>query len=96
MAEQSTYSFYLKHRSGGFADRITLTTDNASPLSLREEITSTLTEVCRQCIEEDDTGYFFEIEGSDLSFFEAQDNFYKVEVDGVEYGTQIYDLKKVG
>ena len=50
-------------------------------------IQEALTEICRECIEEDNTGYFFELENADVQYLNTQKNFYKIEVDGYEYGT---------
>lgn len=58
-----------------------------------DTIQEALAQVCRECIEEDNTGYFFELEDADLDYFEKQDNFYKVKVDGYEYGVQIDNLR---
>lgn len=58
-----------------------------------DTIQEALAQVCKECIEEDNTGYFFELEDADLDYFEKQDNFYKVKVDGYEYGVQIDNLR---
>lgn len=58
-----------------------------------DTIQEALEQVCRECIDEDNTGYFFELEDADLDYFEKQDNFYKVKVDGYEYGVQIDNLR---
>lgn len=58
-----------------------------------DTIQEALAQVCKECIEEDNTGYFFELEDADLDYLEKQDNFYKVKVDGYEYGVQIDNLR---
>ena len=57
-----------------------------------ETIQDALVQVCKECIEEDNTGYFFELEDANLDYLEKQDNFYKIKVDGYEYGVILDDL----
>ena len=57
-----------------------------------DTINDALCQICRECIEEDNTGYFFELEDADLNYYEKQDNFYKIKVDGYEYGVVIEKL----
>lgn len=45
-----------------------------------------LTKLLEQCIKEDDTGVFFELEYADVDYFKTQDNFHIVKYDEVEYG----------
>lgn len=53
-----------------------------------------LTIACEECIEEDETGYFFETADADMDYFEEQDNFYKVLVDDEEFGVVLLNYEE--
>ena len=56
-----------------------------------ETIEDALAEVCKTCIEEDDTGWFFELDDADVAELEKDPNFFRFTVDGYEYGVILDD-----
>ena len=52
-----------------------------------------LNQFCKQCINEDNTGIFFELENADVDYYESIPTFHKVTVDGIDYGIILEDLK---
>lgn len=61
-----------------------------------ETLKDALTAYCEECIDNDDTGNFFETEHADMEYFCDRKDFYQVEAYGKTYGIIIEDVSEIG
>lgn len=81
------YTFYFKRHDG--------TMNGATEKAVIEGslIKDALQKWCKKCIEEDDTGIFFELEDADLDYFKKQKHFHAIHLQEGDYGIVLEGLE---
>ncbi len=77
MNEKIKYEIYCTGREGE---------DHSFPAIEARLLEDSLQNLCKKCIEEDDTGWFFELEDADLNYLRKDPRFHMVHIEEGNFG----------